>query len=149
MSVSVNILGCPLTSSRWQVLGMIGDQPLPVAQIARQVGLARQNVQRLADVLENEGVVEYAPNPNHPRAKLVCLIDKGRSSMKRLSELQASWANGIASGVSVSEIQAVLDNREEAAVALGHLREARSDVKQHPLKEPAPLRDMGSEDGRV
>ena len=98
-----------LTSSRWQVLGMIVDQPLPVAQIARNLGLARQNVQRLADVLQDEGVVEYAANPNHQRAKLVCLTDKGRSSMERLAELQAAWANKIATGVSASEIQAALD----------------------------------------
>jgi len=59
-----------LTSSRWQVLGAIGDRPLPVAQIARNMGLARQNVQRLADVLQEEGFVAYNPNPDHIRHSL-------------------------------------------------------------------------------
>jgi DNA-binding MarR family transcriptional regulator len=43
-----------LTSSRWQVLGAIEEKPLTVAQIARKMGLARQNVQRLADALHEK-----------------------------------------------------------------------------------------------
>ena len=39
-----------LTSARWQVLGAIAASPvpLPVASIARNMGLSRQGVQRLA-----------------------------------------------------------------------------------------------------
>ena len=98
-----------LTSSRWQVLGAIEAQSLSVAQIARKMGLARQNVQRLADVLEKERIVEYAPNPDHKRAKLVCLTRRGRTATKKLGRLQEKWANEMASGVSAPEIRAALD----------------------------------------
>ncbi len=98
-----------LTSSRWQVLGAIEAQSLPVAQIARNMGLARQNVQRLADALEKEHMVEYAPNPDHKRAKLVCLTERGRSAMKELGEVQQRWANETAYGVSAAKIQAARD----------------------------------------
>ena len=70
-----------LSSARWQVLGAIEEAPLPVAQIARDMGLTRQSVQRLADVLEAAGLVEYAVNPNHRRAKLVRLSNQGRTVM--------------------------------------------------------------------
>src|ERR1700728_85785 len=94
-----------LTSSRWQVLGAIEEQPLPVAQIARNMGLARQNVQRLPGGLPGERVVAYTRNPNHQRAKLFCLTEKGQRAMKELTRHQAQWANAIASEVSESEIQ--------------------------------------------
>jgi DNA-binding MarR family transcriptional regulator len=94
-----------LTSSRWQVLGAIEKQPLSVAQIARNMGLARQNVQRLADVLQEEGFVAYTPNPDHQRAKLACLSDKGQRAMKQLARRQALWANRIASSTGAGEIQ--------------------------------------------
>jgi DNA-binding MarR family transcriptional regulator len=97
-----------LTSSRWQVLGAIEEQPLPVAQIARNMGLARQNVQRLADALQKEGIIHYAPNPDHQRAKLAGLTPKGRRAMQDLGELQALWANKVASAVSAAEIRSVL-----------------------------------------
>lgn len=44
------------TSARWQVLGAIEHEALTVAAIARAMGLARQSVQRTADLLESEGM---------------------------------------------------------------------------------------------
>lgn len=45
--------------------------PLPVSHIARTMGLSRQGVQRVADELEARGIVRFAPNPHHRRARLV------------------------------------------------------------------------------
>lgn len=93
-----------LSSARWQVLGAIVEKPLSVAQIARNMGVARQSVQRLADNLEKTGIVEYTPNPDHGRAKLVRLNDKGHRVMKALTQSQIRWANEIASHTSSAEI---------------------------------------------
>lgn len=93
-----------LTSSRWQVLGAIVDQPRTVAQIARQMGLARQNVQRLADLLAEAGIVEYAENKDHLRSRLVRLTVSGRKTLTSLTRHQESWANRIAAGVPAAEI---------------------------------------------
>ena len=62
-----------LTSARWQVLGAIAfaGAPQPVANIARNMGLTRQAVQRVVNELETEGFLMFAPNPHHQRAKLV------------------------------------------------------------------------------
>lgn len=97
-----------LTSARWQVLGAIEERPLSVAQIARNMGVARQNVQRLADTLDGEGIVEYTENPDHKRAKLVGLTDRGRQVMKQLTQRQMRWANRVASSASGTEIDAAV-----------------------------------------
>lgn len=70
-----------LTSARWQVMGAIAlaNTPLPIAQIARNMGLTRQAVQRVANELEGEGFIRFAPNPDHQRAKLVLLTRKGEA----------------------------------------------------------------------
>lgn len=94
-----------LTSARWQVLGAIGDGPRSVAQIARKMGLARQNVQRLADVLAEQGIIQYSPNPDHERAKLVGLTARGRKTLAELTVRQERWANQIASGVPSSRME--------------------------------------------
>src|SRR5262249_53595067 len=62
-----------LTSARWRVLGAVAASPvaLPVSHIARNMGLTRQAVQRLANDLEQEGLIRFAPDPHHERAKLV------------------------------------------------------------------------------
>ena len=107
-----------LTSSRWQVLGAIEGQSQSVAHIARKMGLTRQNVQRIANVLEREGIVEYSPNPNHRRAKLVCLTARGRKAVNRLARRQESWANEIASRVSLAKIKVALEVLQELRAGL-------------------------------
>jgi DNA-binding MarR family transcriptional regulator len=95
-----------LSSARWQVLGAIEAAPLPVADIARNMGLARQSVQRLADILAADGIVAYADNPRHKRAKLVQLTARGRTLMNQIDPIQAAWANQATSGLAAPELRA-------------------------------------------
>src|SRR5499427_5074953 len=78
-----------LTSARWQVLGAMATAPtpLPIAHIARNMGLARQSVRRLVDEMVRDGLVRLAPNPHHARAK------------------QVLWANAIAKGLFAGDIR--------------------------------------------
>jgi DNA-binding MarR family transcriptional regulator len=102
-----------LTSARWQVLGAIEEKPLSVAQIGRKMGLARQNVQRLADALQEEASVRYTLNPEHQRAKLVCLTLKGRRALQELAGQQMLWANRIACVAGELELQAAVDTMKK------------------------------------
>jgi DNA-binding MarR family transcriptional regulator len=97
-----------LSSARWQILGAIEHEALSVAQIARNMGVSRQGVQRIADLLEREGIVAYVPNPNHERAKLVRLSETGLELATQLAKRQVRWANRIASAASSEEIEAAL-----------------------------------------
>lgn len=91
------------SSARWQVLGAIADEPRTVASIARTMGLARQSVQRTADVLERDGIVEFAANPAHRRAKLVRLTRRGRRILDRITDAQAEWANDLVAGAALDQ----------------------------------------------
>src|SRR3954464_1940141 len=59
------------TSARWQVLAGAETGEATVADIARALGLARQSVQRVADLVAEEGWVSWRDNPAHARAKLL------------------------------------------------------------------------------
>ena len=97
-----------LTSARWQVLGAIALSPvaLPVAHIARNMGLARQSVQRLVDEMNDDGLVKYAPNQHHRRAKLVLLTGEGESAFQTAMARQERWAGALAAGLTPEEILA-------------------------------------------
>jgi DNA-binding MarR family transcriptional regulator len=97
-----------LTSARWQILGAIVDaeRPEPVAWLARNLGANRQNVQRIVNDLEREGLVAFETNPHHRRAQLVVLTDKGRQIYDAAGRLQIPWVNGVSDGLSVKEIEA-------------------------------------------
>jgi DNA-binding MarR family transcriptional regulator len=97
------------TTARWQVLAMVEDAPLTVAQIARTLGLARQSVQRVADALEQVGMVTYEDNPRHRRARLVTLTEEGRATLSTIQAAQRPWADTLGKSVGERELrQAIL-----------------------------------------
>lgn len=97
-----------LTSARWQVLGAIAlsPVPLPVAHIARNMGLTRQAVQRLANEMKRDGLLRFAANPHHQRAKFVLLTLRGKAAYDAAIKRQGPWASGLAAGLSAAQIEA-------------------------------------------
>ena len=97
-----------LTSARWQVIGAIALSPVPlsVAQIARNMGLTRQAVQRLANEMEADGLVRFAPNPHHQRAKLVVLTAVGKTAFAAAMKRQVGWATDLGAGLDARKIAA-------------------------------------------
>ncbi len=100
-----------LTSAWWQVLGALtlSPVPLPVAHIARNMGLSRQSVQRIADLLVEKGLVRFDANPHHQRAKLVVLTPKGRAAVKAAEERQRPWAREMMAGLTLERIATALE----------------------------------------
>lgn len=96
-----------LTSARWQILGAIvaAERPQPVAWLARDLGANRQNVQRIVNHLQGEGLVEFAANPHHRRAQLVVLTDKGRQAFDAAMRLQVPWINSLSEGLLIKDIE--------------------------------------------
>jgi DNA-binding MarR family transcriptional regulator len=85
-----------LTATWWQVLGAVLSEPLPVAGIAREMGLARQSVQRVADILVRRGLAHYQDNPAHRRAKLLIPTVAGRDAIAHIDPAHAAAARQLA-----------------------------------------------------
>lgn len=80
-------------------LALLG--PLTVPQIAQMRPTSRQRMQRLADELTAEGLVEFIDNPKHRRSKLVRLTPKGDAQYRELNARLLSISSTI--GVALSE----------------------------------------------
>lgn len=93
------------TSARWQVLAAVEDEPHSVAEIARILTLARQSVQRVADLLEDDGLVAYEPNPRHRRAKLVVLTHTGRAALSQIQSAQRGWADALGAELGARDLE--------------------------------------------
>jgi DNA-binding MarR family transcriptional regulator len=64
---------------------------------------SRQRMQRLADELAAEGIVEFIDNPKHRRSKLVRLTRKGAAHYRELND--RFLAIGATMGVTLSEAE--------------------------------------------
>ena len=106
------------TSARWQVLAAADHAPMTVAQIARALNLARQSVQRVADLLVGDGLAAYVENPGHRRAKLVALTPAGRKALRTIQAAQRVWADAIGARVGEAELTRANTTLDKALRAL-------------------------------
>jgi DNA-binding MarR family transcriptional regulator len=97
--------------------------PLTVPQIAQMRPTSRQRMQRLADELAAEGLVEFIDNPKHRRSKLVRPTRKGDA---RYRELNARFL-AIASTLGVSLIEGDIRRTTEIVRQLSDDVKARSE----------------------
>jgi DNA-binding MarR family transcriptional regulator len=93
--------------------------PLTVPQIAQMRPTSRQRMQRLADELAAEGLVQFIDNPKHQRSKLVQLTPKGDACYRELNAKLLVIASTM--GVAFSEA----DIRRTAEI----VRQLSDDVK--------------------
>ncbi len=93
-----------ITSALWQVMGALKVGPLPMARIARSMGLTRQSVRRSVNLLQNKGLVGFRDNPEHKRAMLVELTEQGAAILHEVSRRQVEWANAVAKGMDEEQM---------------------------------------------
>lgn len=106
------------SSARWRVLAMVEEEGASVADIARQLGLARQSVQRVADTLVADGLAVYAGNPRHRRAKLLHLTPAGLGVLRAIQTAQCGWADALGARIGEDELSRACDVLQWALAAL-------------------------------
>ena len=108
------------TAARWHLLAAVDEEPHSVADIARGMNLARQSVQRVADLLEEDGLAVFEENPAHQRAKLLRLTPQGRAALGEIQAAQRVWVDGLAAGLGEANCRrasALLESLKEALLA--------------------------------
>jgi DNA-binding MarR family transcriptional regulator len=88
-------------------LAMLG--PLTVPQIAEMRPTSRQRMQRLADELAGDGLVEFIDNPKHRRSKLVRLTPKGEVSYRDLNSRFLSIASTMSVALAEADIRKTIE----------------------------------------
>ena len=84
-------------------LAMLG--PLTVPQIAQMRPTSRQRMQRLADELAADGLVEFIDNPKHRRSQLLQLTRKGAARYREMNAQFLILASTLGSELNDTEIR--------------------------------------------
>lgn len=105
-------------------LALLG--PLTVPQIAQMRPTSRQRMQRLADELAGEGLVEFIDNPKHRRSKRVELTRKGKARYSELNARLLAIASTMGSALSEAEVRKTT----------GGVRQLSDDVKARSERLP-------------
>lgn len=94
----------------WSVLRLLKvNGPQTVPQLARYRYVPRQSVQKLANEMLNEGVIEFLNNPAHKRSKLLRLTPKGEAVFAEMNDRIASLAETLAEQQNAAQVQNAAD----------------------------------------
>ena len=107
------------TQARWQTLWTIHEgSALTVSQIARRLGVSRQNEQRVVNDLVDAGLAEYLPNPDHKTSPLARLTLRGQRVLESINRTADESHRAILEHFSdrqVRELRKLLHAFKEAA----------------------------------
>ena len=106
------------------------DGPLTVPQLARSRPVARQYIQKMADELAAEGLIEFFDNPAHRRSRLMRLTKKGEALHDAIELRVAAAGERMAEG---------FDDRD-IATALAVMRELAQRLAAAPEEAGSPAR---------
>ena len=84
-------------------LALIG--PLTVPQIAAMRPASRQRMQRLANELAKQRLVEFVDNPRHRRSRLVRLTTKGEARFRQLNARFLALSATMGAGLDAADIR--------------------------------------------
>jgi DNA-binding MarR family transcriptional regulator len=93
------------TQARWQVLSVLSDGDWTVPKVARRLGVTRQAVQRTADQLSAEGMIEFEVNPDHERSPLTRPTRAGIAALAAIAAAASDWNELAAAGLKPNDLK--------------------------------------------
>jgi len=93
--------------ARWEVLVAIGAGRT-VPTIARRMGIARQSVQRVADLLAEARLARFEPNPDHRRSPILRTTEEGSRLRERLERRLRGWEQSVEELVEAEDLETAL-----------------------------------------
>lgn len=111
-----------VTVAWWQVLGAVLREPLTVAGIGRRMGITRQAVQRIADRLIDEGMLESRPNPAHKRSPLFTPTAMGRAAIERIAPEQTAFSTRIIEAFGRDELEHLISELHRMSTVVQETR---------------------------
>lgn len=81
------------------------EGPQTVPQIARSRPVPRQSIQKLANEMLEDGLIEIEDNPAHRRSKLLRLTPKREATFQELTQRIAQEAENLGHDMDAAEFQ--------------------------------------------
>jgi DNA-binding MarR family transcriptional regulator len=120
-------------------LALLG--PLTAPEIARMRPTSRQRMQRLANELAAEGLIEFVDNPRHRRSKLMRLTRKGEARYRELDAWLLSIASTMGGGIGEADLRKTIEIVRQLSDDVGAYR---SPGRQERCgSRPAPFPSSG------
>jgi DNA-binding MarR family transcriptional regulator len=98
------------STAEWGLLRSLDERgEQTVAALARSRPVARQWIQRLANQLSHQGMLEFVENPDHKRAKLMRITPAGQTLLRQIAAVLEPRAAAMQQEFDERELSRTLD----------------------------------------
>jgi len=97
-----------ISSKQWHVLAVISkfDKKQPnIGDIANVLGTSRQNIKKIANILQQRGFIRMEKDKNDMRNILLCLTEKCGEYYKGREQMEREYLESIFSGLNDDELK--------------------------------------------
>jgi DNA-binding MarR family transcriptional regulator len=101
------------------LVALAGDNGQSQRQLSARLGLHRNVMVSLIDILEEQGLVQRRPHPDDRRAFAVTLTDKARELLPTLEEQSHAMEDEVTGALTPDERAALLDMLQRVSASLG------------------------------
>jgi DNA-binding MarR family transcriptional regulator len=101
------------TEVRWAVMSVLSGGERTVPQVARRLGVTRQSVQRVANLLAAEGFIGRVANPDSARSPLFRLTKRGEEVLAAITRAVDPWLRRVGDELTLEDLR-----RARAALAV-------------------------------
>jgi len=99
-----------LTIKQWILLAGVfkSESEAPtITEIAKLIGSSRQNVKKMAVILEKSGFVSFEKDQTDARILRICLTEKCKEYLKQREKREEEFLESLFEGFSINEINAL------------------------------------------
>jgi DNA-binding MarR family transcriptional regulator len=108
-----------LTTLQYTTLSVLGRRgELSNAQLARRAYMTPQSMSEVIEALEQKGLIERSPSPNHRRVYPAALTKKGRKVLRECDAVVDEFEHKMLAGLTERQAQSLLDGLIAAVRAL-------------------------------
>jgi DNA-binding MarR family transcriptional regulator len=93
------------SQARWQVLSVLSEGDWTLATAAGRLGITRQSVRRVVELLVDDGLADYEPNPRHRGSPFVRLTREGRATLAAITRASRGWRTAAAAAISPGALE--------------------------------------------
>lgn len=122
------------SSARWRVLRAIDDGHTSVAAAARFMGSSRQSVQRLADAMIDDGLIENVGPSEDRRLRPLRLTVEGQRVHDSLEEHFDVWADRLLAHIRFDDLSKISQGLEQITYIVNADREYLLRTEGQPSK---------------
>ena len=121
-----------ITSKQWLVLVVSSSFPAPpdLSKVGKALGCSRQNIKKLALVLEKEGMVSLIESESDGRSLCIHLTVKGRIILQNSKNLENKVYNSLFKEFTQDDINSYYSLSKKFNNGIDHLEKCFLDLKE-------------------